>query len=144
MTRAEWIQQAMLRSIYSTGSREDTIAAIVKTADVLGKTVSWDPDPDRSHDDNTHNLEMIAKCERIVQLEREVQSLNGDVQKFHASWMSDSAKYEREACAKICEVLADKMDDPSGAWTFDRDRYYNGWNHACAEIERLIRDRGTT
>ena len=121
MTRAEWIQQAMLRTNYSASSREDTIAAIVRTADVLEKTVPWDDAPATARESFIRGTEVgHAEAKKIC---AQILQSNGIGALVHhlgiVGWVVEddapfapadsvfaAVKAEREACAKIADHVA--------------------------------------
>lgn len=126
MTRIEWIQRAMLIAAndLDVASREDTIAAIVKTADVLEKSgaAPWDPDPEAQD-----------------MYEQEIRKLKME----YSDSVVTAIASEREACAKIAEAQAEKYSEMARKWESGGDcSARNNFHEAggAAIVGREIRD----
>ena len=150
MTRTEWIQQAMLRSGNNTSSRDDTIAAIVKTADVLEKTAPWDDEPATARESFIRGTEVgHAEAKKIC---AQILQSNGIVALVHhlgiVGWVASAdsvvaaVKAEREACAEIADADAKKYSEMARKWETSGDCSARNFHEAggAAIVGREIRD----
>ena len=158
MTKTEWIQQAMLHiGNYNASGREDTIAVIVKTADVLGKTAPWSDEPETARESfvrgtEVGHTEQKKVCAQILQsagIGALVHHLGivgwvveDDAPFAPADSVAAAVKAEREACVEIADAEAKKYSEMFRNWEASGDCSAKNFHEAggAAIVGREIRD----
>ena len=165
MTRAEWIQQAVLQAMLSgeTASPKETVETIVKianVADALEKSseAPWDNAKETVRESFVRGTEVgHAEAKKIC---AQILQSNGIVALVHhlgiVGWVASAdsvvaaVKAEREACAEIADADAKKYSEMARKWEASGDCSARNFHEAGGaaivgrEIRDAIRTRGDT
>ena len=113
----------------------------MKTVIEMAREAGWkdlrDYDSEMRHDffmGNTDSLARFAELVRADEREKykwDVHSCGPTCKRYACVAMREAIEAEREACAKVCDVIAQKMDDEGEGPTGNI-----GWVIDCAEAIR--------